>query len=157
MIEIRLAAASDLDWLCAMEAECFSLPWTREQLERQLSGDGRLLYVAELNSNLAGYMGLDYVLDEGYVTNVCTAPEFRRLGVAGALIDAVVARSRELGLTFVSLEARVSNAAARSLYAQKGFIDAGIRPGYYEKPREDAVIMTLYLSKEGISDDNISS
>ena len=65
--------------------------------------------------------------------------------------------SRELELTFVSLEARVSNAAARSLYAQKGFIDAGIRPGYYEKPREDAVIMTLYLSKEGISDDNISS
>ena len=102
-------------------------------------------------------MGLDYVLDEGYVTNVCTAPEFRRLGVAGALIDAVTARSRELELAFVTLEARVSNAAARSLYAQKGFIDAGIRPGYYEKPREDAVIMTLYLSKEGISDDNISS
>ena len=78
MIEIRLAAASDLDWLCAMEAECFSLPWTREQLERQLSGDGRLLYVAELDSNLAGYMGLDYVLDEGYVTNVCTAQGRRR-------------------------------------------------------------------------------
>ena len=65
MIEIRPAAASDLDWLCAMEAECFSLPWTREQLERQLSGDGRLLYVAELDSNLAGYMGLGHGLGEG--------------------------------------------------------------------------------------------
>ena len=147
MIEIRPAAASDLDWLCAMEAECFSLPWTREQLERQLSGDGRLLYVAELDSNLAGYMGLDYVLDEGYVTNVCTAPAFRRRGVAGALIDAVASRAGELGLAFVSLEVRESNAAARALYAAKGFEIDGTRPGYYEKPREDAVIMTLHLKE----------
>ena len=90
-------------------------------------------------------MGLDFVLDEGYVTNVCTAPAFRRRGVASALIDGVAARGRELGLSFITLEARVSNAAARSLYAGKGFTEAGIRPGYYERPKEDAVIMTLYL------------
>ena len=47
----------------------------------------------------------------------------------------------------MTLEVRVSNTAARSLYAKKGFSDVGIRPGYYEKPREDAVIMTLYSKK----------
>ncbi len=147
MIELRDAAEGDIGRICELEGRCFSLPWTREQLSRQRSGDGKLLLCAELDGEVAGYMGLDYVLDEGYVTNVCTAPEFRRRGVASALIDAVVGRARELGLSFITLEARVSNAPARALYAKKGFENVGIRSGYYEKPREDAVIMTLYLKK----------
>ena len=145
MIELRPANERDLGWIEALERECFSLPWTREQLEHQINGSGSLLLVACCGGEPAGYMGLDFVLDEGYVTNVCTAPAFRRRGVASALIDGVTARGRELGLSFITLEARVSNAAARSLYAGKGFIEAGIRPGYYERPKEDAVIMTLYL------------
>lgn len=147
MIEVRLAQASDLDWICELERANLSLPWTREQLERQLSCDGHGLFAAELDGVPAGYMGLDWVLDEGYVTNVCTAPAFRRRGVAGALIDAVASRAGELGLAFVSLEVRESNAAARALYAVKGFEIDGTRPGYYEKPREDAVIMTLHLKE----------
>lgn len=145
MIELRPANGRDLGWIESLERECFSLPWTREQLEHQINGSGSLLLVACCGGEPAGYMGLDFVLDEGYVTNVCTAPAFRRRGVASALIDGVTARGRELGLSFITLEARVSNAAARSLYAGKGFIEAGIRPGYYERPKEDAVIMTLYL------------
>ena len=145
MIELRPANERDLGWIESLERECFSLPWTREQLEHQINGSGSLLLVACCGGEPAGYMGLDFVLDEGYVTNVCTAPAFRRRGVASALIDGVTARGRELGLSFITLEARVSNAAARSLYAGKGFVEAGIRPGYYERPKEDAVIMTLYL------------
>ena len=145
MIELRPANERDLGWIESLERERFSLPWTREQLEHQINGSGSLLLVACCGGEPAGYMGLDFVLDEGYVTNVCTAPAFRRRGVASALIDGVTARGRELGLSFITLEARVSNAAARSLYAGKGFIEAGIRPGYYERPKEDAVIMTLYL------------
>lgn len=147
MIDVRPAVEADLDWLCALEQECFSLPWTRDQLSHQLSGGGKMLLVAELDGERVGYMGLDFVLDEGYVTNVCTAGAFRRRGVASALIDAVIARARELDLSFVTLEARVSNAPARSLYALMGFAEVGIRPGYYEKPAEDAVIMTLFLKK----------
>ena len=105
-----------------LRVECFSLPWTREQLEHQINGSGSLLLVACCGGEPAGYMGLDFVLDEGYVTNVCTAPAFRRRGVASALIDGVTARGRELGLSFITLEARVSNAAARSLYAGKALL-----------------------------------
>ena len=147
MIDVRPAVEADLDWLCALEQECFSLPWTRDQLSHQLSGGGKMLPVAELYGERAGYMGLDFVLDEGYVTKDRTAGAFRRRGVASALIDAVIARARELDLSFVTLEARVSNVPARSLYALKGFAEVGIRPGYYEKPAEDAVIMTLFLKK----------
>ena len=147
MIDVRPAVEADLDWLCALEQECFSLPWTRDQLSHQLSGGGKMLLVAELDGERVGYMGLDFVLDEGYVTNVCTAGAFRRRRVASALIGSVISRARALYLSFVTLEARVSNAPARSLYAGKGFTEVGIRPGYYEKPAEDAVIMTLFLKK----------
>ena len=111
----------------------------------QLAGPGRLMLAAEAEGGFAGYMGLQYVLDEGYVTNVCTAPEYRRQGVASALIDAMTERARALGLAFLSLEVRVSNEAAIRLYEGKGFVRVGIRPGYYERPAEDALIMNLSL------------
>ena len=147
MIEIRPALPDDLDWLCKLEEESFSLPWTREQLEGQMSGENKLLLVAQLDGRPAGYMGLYWVLDEGYVTNVCTSAEYRRRGVASALINSVTERARELDLSFITLEVRASNASAHSVYAQMDFNDVGVRPGYYEKPAEDAVIMTLYLKE----------
>ncbi len=147
MIEVRYATEADLGWICELERMNFSLPWTREQLKRQLGGEGHCLFAAELDGQAAGYMGLDWVLDEGYVTNVCTSGRFRRRGVGGALIDAAANRARELGLAFVSLEVRASNSPAIALYAAKGFETDGVRPGYYEKPREDAVIMTLHLKE----------
>ena len=104
------------------------------------------MLAAEIEGELAGYMGLQYVLDEGYISNVCTAPAFRRRGVASALIDEMISRARALGLSFLSLEVRVSNDPAISLYAGKGFVSVGVRPKYYEKPTEDAMIMNLALA-----------
>lgn len=147
MIEIRPSAEEDLDWICALEEENFALPWTRGQLANEIYREGAVLLTARLDGHCAGYMGMDYVLDEGYVTNVCTSSAHRRCGVAGALIDAMLDKARGLGLSFVTLEVRVSNAPARALYAKKGFQEVGIRPGYYEKPREDAAIMTFYIDK----------
>ena len=147
MIEVRRARESDIGWICCVEEQVFSLPWTYDQLSNFISGVQNIMLVAEVDGSPAGYMGMETVLDEGYVTNVCTAPEFRRRGVAASLIDAMKDIASELGLSFMTLEVRVSNTAARSLYAKKGFSDVGIRPGYYEKPREDAVIMTLYSKK----------
>ena len=70
MIELRPANERDLGWIEGLERECFSLPWTREQLEHQINGSGSLLLVACCGGEPAGYMGLDFVLDEGYVTKV---------------------------------------------------------------------------------------
>lgn len=147
MTTIRDAAAADVPGIAALERECFSLPWTEEIVSSQLTGGGKVMLAAELDGALAGYMGLQYVLDEGYVSNVCTAPEFRRRGVASALIDEMIRRARELELSFLSLEVRASNEAAISLYAGKGFVSVGVRQGYYEKPAEDAIIMNLNIRK----------
>ena len=83
--------------------------------------------------------------DEGYISNVAVDPEHRRQGIGGALIAELVRRAQERSLVFLTLEARESNAPARALYAQHGFSDVGVRKNYYEKPREDAILMTLFL------------
>lgn len=145
-MKIRDAVPADVPGIAALERECFSLPWPENIIAAQLTGQGKIMLAAEIEGELAGYMGLQYVLDEGYIANVCTAPGFRRRGVASALIDEMISRARTLGLSFLSLEVRASNAPAISLYAGKGFVNVGVRPRYYEKPTEDANIMNLVLA-----------
>lgn len=144
-MEIRDALPADLPALEALEERCFSLPWSREVLESQLTGSGRVFLAAGPAGAPAGYAGLQYVLDEGYITNVCVAPEFRRRGAAEALLAEMRRRAEAMGLSFLTLEVRVSNAPARALYEKLGFSVAGRRKNYYEKPVEDAMIMTLLL------------
>ena len=147
-MRIRDAVPQDVPEFARLERECFTTPWTEEIIRSQLSGEGKLMLVAEEDGRFAGYMGLQYVLDEGYISNVCTAPEFRRRGVASALIDETVTRAAALGLSFLSLEVRRSNEPAIRLYEAWGFQKVGVRPGYYEKPAEDAIIMDLYLVRK---------
>lgn len=147
-MRIRNAVPQDVPEIARLERECFTTPWTEEIIRSQLSGEGKLMLAAEEDGRFAGYMGLQYVLDEGYISNVCTAPEFRRRGVASALIDETVTRAAALGLSFLSLEVRRSNEPAIRLYEARGFQKVGVRPGYYEKPAEDAIIMDLYLVRK---------
>lgn len=147
MTTIRDASPADIDAVMALEERCFSLPWPRSAVAAQIEGAGRMMLAAERGGAFAGYMGVQYVLDEGYITNVCTAPEHRRAGVASALLAEMRARAERLGLGFLTLEVRESNAAARALYAKHGYIELGRRKSYYERPAEDAVIMTLYLKE----------
>ena len=83
------------------------------------------------------------VLDEGYIGNVAVTPGHRRQGVGDALLAALTALGRERGLAFLTLEVRESNLPARRLYEKHGFRPAGCRRGYYSRPREDAILMTL--------------
>lgn len=134
-----------------IERECFSLPWTREQLESQLTGEGHVFLVALYDGEAAGYVGMTYVLDEGYISNVAVAPEYRRHGAGNALIAALKSRAEKLGLAFLTLEVRRSNAPAAALYEKHGFVVVGTRKNYYERPREDALLMTYYIEKKAQS------
>lgn len=144
-VNIRDAEVSDIPRLEALEKQCFSVPWTADMLASQLVGEGYVFLIAECGDAAAGYMGLQIVLDEGYISNVAAAPGFRRLGVASALIAETVRRAQGLGLAFLTLEVRESNFPARRLYAKHGFTDVGKRRSYYENPVEDAILMTKYL------------
>ena len=82
---------------------------------------------------------------EGSLDNIAVAPEHRRRGVAEALLSALEAMGRARALSFITLEVRASNQAAVALYEKHGFARVGRRTNYYEKPREDAILMTLVL------------
>ncbi len=144
---IRDATTADIPEIAELERLCFSTPWPEELISIYLSGPGRVLIAAEEQGAAVGYMGLQYVLDEGYITNVCTSPEYRRRGIGLALIDEMILRANELSLSFLTLEVRETNSPAQKLYALKGFSQVGRRPKYYEHPDEDAILMTLYLKE----------
>lgn len=135
-----------LPQLQRIEQSSFSVPWTEAMLRLQLDPNSHVFLTAETGEGLvAGYVGMMYILDEGYISNVAVAPEYRRQGVADALLNALADRARALRLSFLTLEVRQSNAPAVALYKKHGFDLVGRRKNYYEKPREDALLMTWVL------------
>ena len=141
--DILPMAEEHLDQVAEIERQCFSDPWSRRMLSEHLANPCAAALVAlDPQGAVLGYAGLLAVLDEGYITNVAVRSERRRRGVASALLAALDRLGEERRLAFLTLEVRASNAAAIGLYEKYGFRRAGLRPGYYQQPREDAVIMT---------------
>ena len=140
---------SHIPQIASLEKECFTDPWSENLLEAALFDPQASFIVAEdgEDGNILGYAGLHAVLDEGYIDNIAVVPDARRHGVASALLE-VFCRFGEVNLAFLTLEVRKSNTAAIALYEKFGFQWAGLRPGYYQHPREDAVIMTREFKKE---------
>lgn len=133
-----------LNDVCEIESVCFSSPWSRADLEKQIESPTSHFLVAEMDGRAVGYMGLQIFSGEGYVTNVAVLPEYRCRGIAKALIEAQMKRDME----FITLEVRKSNIPAISLYEKAGFENVGVRPGFYTAPDEDAVIMTKYFTEK---------
>ena len=149
MIRIVDTRPEHLDDILLMEQQCFSVPWTRDQLAAQMSDSMYIFLAAEDESGRAvGYVGLMYVLDEGYISNVAVSPSRRREGIADMLLTELYARAKAKKLSFLTLEVRESNAPAQSLYKKHGYTEVGMRKGYYSLPKEDAVLMTCFLSQE---------
>ena len=136
-----------LEQIALIEQECFSCPWTVEQLRTQLKDKNHEFIAAVSGDKVLGYVGMMYVLDEGYISNVAVTPECRKKGIADALIDRLIEISSSLGLSFVSLEVRESNAPALALYSKHGFSPVGRRKNYYVLPKEDAILMTTFLNR----------
>lgn len=139
------AAVRHLPQVERLEQRCFSVPWTEAQLRAQLPDDRHVFLVAERGNEVLGYVGLMHVLDEGYISNVAVSPDCRRQGIGAALIAELTRRAGRLELAFLTLEARASNAPAIRLYEKMGFRQVGRRKRYYQRPEEDAVLMTLFL------------
>lgn len=146
-MEFRIVdvSAEHITQIEEIERKCFSRPWTVGQLRSQMR-DAQHEFIATMDGGrVLGYVGLMYVLDEGYISNVAVHPDARRQGIGDTLIDALAAKAAELELAFLTLEVRESNAPAIALYAKHGFHPVGKRKNYYEAPKEDAVLMTCYL------------
>ena len=134
-----------LDGALKIENECFSHPWTRENLENELNNPTSVFYAALENDGVIGYIGMSTVIDEGYIFNVAVTESQRKKGIGSALISEIVTYCKKNGFMFVTLEVRQSNQKAISLYSHFGFIKVGERKSYYRDPEENAILMTLYF------------
>lgn len=139
---IRAAAPADAQQMAALDKICFTVPWSLESFEQELTVNDKAIYiVAEIDGQLAGYAGMWQILDEGHITNVAVSPEHRRQGIAAAVLNTLIVEGGRRGISAFTLEVRASNMAAQELYRGFGFQTAGIRPGYYEDNKEAALIM----------------
>ena len=136
---------SHIDAVAALERACFSEPWSAAALAEELDNPHAVFRVAVEGGSLLGYVGMHHLVDEGFVTNVAVSPDARRRGVARALLAELAAYGREHGLYRITLEVRVGNVAARTLYESEGYTLDGIRPKFYSHPTEDAAIYSLYF------------
>ena len=135
--------ADHLDEVVELERICFSTPWSRNMLAEELDNMLSAFLVAlDDNGRVAGYAGVQVILDEGYITNIAVRPDCRRQGVAGKLLQVFLDFAQANHLSFLTLEVRASNYDAIALYGSRGFRSMGRRKNYYEHPREDAIIMT---------------
>ena len=141
MIEYREMTAEDVPFISRLEEETFSMPWSTASFLQMIEKEDARYYVAEEDGKLLGGCGLLLIAGEGNITNVVVAPEARRRGVATEMLTHLLAAGDREGLTAYTLEVRVSNQAAIGLYEKLGFASEGIRPNFYEKPTEDAMIM----------------
>jgi [ribosomal protein S18]-alanine N-acetyltransferase len=126
-----------------IERASYPRPWTegvfRSEIERATAGD-RYYLVARLGTQVVGYGGLMFALDEAHVTNVAVHADHRRRHLGTRLLGELVAEALRRSCTAMTLEVRVSNEAAQALYREFGFVPAGVRQRYYENV-EDAIVM----------------
>lgn len=143
-------ALEHLDAAAELERLCFSTPWSREALAEELINPNAVYLAATEDGLVAGYGGMRSAAGEYYIDNIAVSPERRRQGIGRALVGALISRARREHGSFITLEVRASNLGAAALYESLGFKVMGRRPGFYSRPTEDALIMTLQLVEEDI-------
>lgn len=154
-IRIRPMTLDDLQGVLTVEEACFSEPWSEQVYRATLLLDYTAYFVAEITqeglsplfekaglsgSRIVGTIGLKNIAGEGEVTNVAVLPSWRGQGIGGRLMERLLADGKNEGIEAFTLEVRAGNLPAIRLYESFGFAAEGRRPGFYEKPKEDALI-----------------
>lgn len=145
-VKVIFAEEKHLKQIAELESVCFSEAWSYESLKSALEHGTRFLVCLKGNK-LLGYVGVSIILDEGYITNVAVFPEYRRQGIATKILKTLTDFCARQSLSFLSLEVRVSNNNAISLYENFEFKIEGRRKQFYKNPSEDAYIMTKRFDK----------
>ena len=146
---LRPMVEADVNAVRALDVLVQPAPWSEEFLCNQLANPmTRPLLVAEVaNGGLVGHAALVVIADEGHVTSIAVDPVHQRHGIGSCLLTALCRDARARGLTAMTLEVRVDNAAAIALYRRFGFAPAGIRPCYYTDPdgtTTDALVLWVH-------------
>lgn len=142
---IRKMTGRDLDEIMLIELESFTLPWSRQSYENELSNRYATYMVADHEGVVAAYGGMWVVADEAHITNVAVAPRYRRQGMGTKVLQALLNTAGQKRVSRIFLEVRASNDAAFKLYSGQGFAPTGVRKQYYSDNDEDAIVMMRQL------------
>ncbi|MCI0531094.1 MAG: ribosomal protein S18-alanine N-acetyltransferase [candidate division Zixibacteria bacterium] len=139
---------SDLPEIAAIEKESYSDAWSLGMFSSHVNSGSAVNFVLENEQEIIGY-ACNTSLPGFFISidNITIREEFRRRGYASMLVEQVIQTAQANLADNVTLEVRESNQAAVNLYLKLGFVLQGRRKRYYRQPVEDALIMTLHLSK----------
>ena len=138
---IESMTVDDISQVAEIERQIFSIPWSEKAFKDSMESDNTIYIVAKEDNNVAGYAGMYLSFEEGNITNVAVNPSGRRKGIGEKIVRDILNRAYEKGVRDVFLEVRETNSAAIALYEKIGFKEEGIRKNFYEKPKENALIM----------------
>ena len=141
MVIIREMKASDVEAVSEIEREAFSMPWSADDFLEMVEADYAHYYVAVSDEKVVGCCGIRNLMGEGEITNVVVAASYRGQGIGRQMLQYMLKEAKTFGIGDCTLEVRVSNTSAIRLYESLGFQGEGVRPRFYEKPVEDALIM----------------
>lgn len=141
-IEITRMRRRHVRAVVAIEQGIFPRPWTSGLYLSELAQpETRAYFVALAEGGVVGYTGCMIVAGEGHITTVGVAPSWQHRGVGTRLLHAVATEARARGARALTLEVRMSNHGAQSLYRAFGFVPAGVRKNYYAEVNEDGLVM----------------
>ncbi|MFC5472207.1 ribosomal protein S18-alanine N-acetyltransferase [Cohnella suwonensis] len=149
VLEYRLMNLNDIAAIVEIEREAFTAPWSAEAFRNELTNNLFAKYmIMESEDGIVGYGGMWLIIDEAHVTNIAVRERFRGRGYGKSLLREMMRTAYFLGARRMTLEVRVSNEIAQSLYRKMGFYPSGVRPEYYSDNLEDALIMWADLVPE---------
>ena len=141
---IRRMTVEDVPAVTQLDRISFTLPWTERSFHFEVtSNPASRCWVAESGGALAGVVVAWLLVDEVHIATIATHPDFRRQGIAQALLAHVLKLGAEEGAISSFLEVRESNSAAQELYRKFGYEETGRRLRYYKDNGENAILMTL--------------
>lgn len=146
MINYVPMTSRHIDDLVKIEEQCFNSGFARATFQKELENKIAFYIVAEYEGTAVGYAGLWNVCQSADIMNVGVDPDFRRRGIAEAMIAELEKFCLDSGIFEINLEVRIGNIPARQLYKKMGFCEIGIRKGYYDG-KEDGVFMKKVLGK----------
>lgn len=147
-IIVRELKVEDSAAVAEMEQQIFSDSWSEKSVLETVQQKQSVCFAAEKAGHLLGYLLAYHAADEAEIARIAVQKEARRRGAAGKLMQALEHYCEEHKMEKLLLDVRESNEAARSFYTKNGFVEDGIRQGFYVNPSEDAVLMSRQLGAD---------
>ena len=147
-IIVRELKVEDSAAVAEMEQQIFSDSWSEKSVLETVQQKQSVCFAAEKAGHILGYLLVYHAADEAELARIAVQKEARRQGAAGKLMQALEHYCEEHKMEKLLLDVRESNEAARSFYTKNGFVEDGIRQGFYTNPSEDAVLMSRQLGAD---------